>query len=134
MGRWLAGRLSGPQHWVLHDRDAALLGVAAVSGVAADGSAVTFDTHHGELTGLRADDLAGTSLVTASALLDLLTAQEVDGLAAACAAAGCPALLTLSVAGEAEFAPADPLDAEFAAAFNDHQRRDGPLDRGACLV
>ena len=25
MGRWLAPRLPGPQHWVLHDRDADLL-------------------------------------------------------------------------------------------------------------
>lgn len=127
MGRWLSRRLPGPQHWVLHDRDAALLEVAAVTGVAADASAVTFETHHDELTGLSAEDLAGTSLLTASALLDLLTVDEVDGLAAACAEAGCPALLTLSVAGEVEFSPADPLDAEFAAAFNDHQRRDGLL-------
>ena len=35
--------------------------------------------------------------MTASALLDLLTAEEVDALADACTAAGCPALLTLSV-------------------------------------
>ncbi|WP_425388312.1 SAM-dependent methyltransferase [Amycolatopsis taiwanensis] len=127
MGRWLAARLPGPQHWVLYDRDAALLEVATVTGVAADSTPVTFETRLGELTGLRAEDLAGTSLVTASALLDLLTAEEVDGLAAACAGAGCPALLTLSVSGEVEFAQAEPLDAEFEAAFNDHQRRDGRL-------
>src|SRR4051795_8930408 len=29
MGRWLAARLSGPQHWILHDRDPALLAEAA---------------------------------------------------------------------------------------------------------
>lgn len=127
MGRWLAGRLPGPQHWVLHDRDAALLEVATVAGATADGSPVTFETHLDELAGLRAGDLAGTSLVTASALLDLLTAEEVDGLAAACADAGCPALLTLSVSDKVEFTPAEALDAEFAAAFNDHQRRDGRL-------
>ena len=65
----------------------------------------------------------GTSLVTASALLDLLTAEEVDGLAGACADAGCPALFTLSVVGRVEFDPAEPLDADFEAAFNAHQRR-----------
>ena len=34
MGRWLAPRLHGPQHWVLHDRDADLLerAVAAPPG------------------------------------------------------------------------------------------------------
>ena len=29
MGRWLAPLLPGPQHWVVHDRDADLLAVAA---------------------------------------------------------------------------------------------------------
>src|ERR1700752_3888106 len=28
MGRWLAPRLPGPQHWILHDRDAGLLELA----------------------------------------------------------------------------------------------------------
>ena len=43
MGRWLAPLLSGPQHWVLHDRDADLLALAAadVPGPGADGAAVT---------------------------------------------------------------------------------------------
>ncbi|MGH3909433.1 MAG: SAM-dependent methyltransferase [Pseudonocardiaceae bacterium] len=125
MGRWLAGRLPGPQLWILHDRDPGLLprAGAAMPGVAADGAPVTMRTQQGDLTDLRAADLAGTSLVTASAVLDLLTAEEVDGLAAACVEAGCAALLTLSVAGRVELAPVDPLDAEFAAAFGTHQRR-----------
>ena len=39
MGRWLAPRLPGPQHWVVHDRDADLLklAVAGAPGPAADG-------------------------------------------------------------------------------------------------
>lgn len=125
LGRWLAGRLRGPQHWILHDRDPELLARAGASmtGTAAEGSPVTVETQEGDLTGLRAIDLAGTSLVTASALLDLLSFSEVDGLAAACVDAGCPALLTLSVVGTVELAPADPLDDEIAAAFNAHQRR-----------
>jgi hypothetical protein len=125
LGRWLAGRLRGPQHWILHDRDPELLARAGAgrTGTAADGSPVTVETWEGDLTGLRAADLAGTSLVTASALLDLLTFDEVDGLAAACVEAGCPALLTLSVVGRVELAPADPLDVEVAAAFDAHQRR-----------
>lgn len=125
MGRWLAGRLPGPQRWVLHDRDPALLAHAAgrLPGAAGDGGPLTVVREHGDITRLGAADLAGTSLVTASALLDLLTAEEVTGLAAACAGAGCPALLALSVAGHVEIAPADPLDAELAAAFDDHQRR-----------
>jgi SAM-dependent methyltransferase len=127
LGRWLTRELPGPQHWILHDRDPRLLSLAAASlaGLAdRDGGPVTVDTREGDLTRLRASDLAGTSLVTASALLDLLTFGEVDALAEACVGANCPALLTLSVVGSVELDPADPLDAEIAAAFDAHQRRE----------
>jgi hypothetical protein len=125
MGRWLARRLPGPQVWILRDRDAGLLTHARANmpSVAADGAPVTARTEEGDLTGLRATELAGTSLVTASAVLDLLTSEEVDGLAAACVEAGCAALLTLTVVGSVEIAPFDPLDVAFAAAFDSHQRR-----------
>jgi hypothetical protein len=116
LARWLSGRLPLPQRWILHDRDPDLLARAKVPGV-------SVETQVGDLTGLSAGDLAGTSLVTASALLDLLTFDEVHSLAEACVEAGCPALFTLSVAGRVELEPADPLDAEFTAAFNAHQRR-----------
>ena len=101
-----------------------MLAVASVTGPAAGGGTVTCETRQGDLRDL---DLGGSSLLTASALLDVLTVEDVDGLAAACAAADCPALLTLSVAGRVDLAPADPLDGAFTAAFNDHQRRDGRL-------
>ncbi|MFC8802244.1 hypothetical protein ACFT9J_02185 [Streptomyces anthocyanicus] len=129
MGRWLAPLLDGAQHWVLHDRDPYLLHFAAVAAprTAADGSRVTVETRRGDLARLTPEALTGAALVTASALLDVLTAEEVGTLAAACAAAGCPALLTLSVAGRVDLTPAHPLDAEIAAAFNDHQRRTGML-------
>ncbi|MHA5047048.1 class I SAM-dependent methyltransferase [Streptomyces sp. SD15] len=125
MGRWLAPRLDGAQHWILHDRDPYLLHFATVGAprAAADGSRVDVTTQRGDIGRLTADALTGASLVTASALLDVLTLEEIDRLAAACAGAGVPALLTLSVVGRVEFAPADPLDAEFAEAFNAHQRR-----------
>src|SRR5882757_6930768 len=119
MGRWLAGRLPGPQHWILCDRDPGLLARAraGMPSLAADGAAVTARTWQDDLTSLRAEELAGTSLVTASAVLDLLTLEEVDGLAAACVQAGCAALLTLTVIGRVQIDPHDPLDEEFAAAF-----------------
>jgi hypothetical protein len=125
MGRWLAGRLPGPQHWIMYDRDPDLLDHAAatMTGVAADGSPVTVETRRRDITRLTIEDLTGGSLVTASALLDLLTVEEVNGLAAACVGAACPALLTLSVVGEVDLTPGDPLDAEISAAFNAHQRR-----------
>lgn len=125
MGRWLAGRLPGPQHWIGQDRDPDLLALLAARtpASAADGSPVTVNTEIGDITQIRAAHLIRTSLVTTSAVLDLLTADEVDGIAAACADAGCPALLALSVTGQVELSPADPLDAEIGAAFNAHQRR-----------
>jgi hypothetical protein len=139
LGRWLAPRLPGPQHWILHDHDPALLAHAAAHlprrasrpgtggatpGDATDAAAdVTVETRQGDVTALTAADLAGTSLVTCSALLDLFTAEEIDTLAEACAKARCAALFTLSVAGQVTLEPADPRDGEVAAAFNDHQRR-----------
>jgi hypothetical protein len=120
MGRWLAGRLDRPQHWVLHDRDPRLLALAEAALATED---VTVETRRAEIAGLRATDPAGTSLVTASALLDVLTGAEVRSLAAACVEARCPALLTLTVVGRVELEPPEPLDERFQAAFNQHQRR-----------
>lgn len=125
MGRWLAPLLAGPQHWVLHDRDADLLARAAADppGPAADGAPVTVETRRADVTRMPARDLAGATAITASALLDLLTGEELARLAGLCAGAGCPVLLTLSVVGRVEIAPADPLDPRLAAAFDAHQRR-----------
>ncbi|MGW6448498.1 methyltransferase domain-containing protein [Lentzea sp. NPDC055074] len=121
MGRWLAGRLGGVQHWVLHDRDPRLLGLAEASMNALPD--VTAETREGDLTSLKAADIAGADLVTCSALLDLLTAGEMNELAMACVEAHVPALFTLSVAGRIDIDPAEPLDAAFQDAFNAHQRR-----------
>ncbi|WP_133913787.1 trans-aconitate methyltransferase [Streptomyces sp. NBC_00582] len=136
MGRWLAPRLDGGQHWILHDRDPYLLHFAAVASprAAADGSRVTVETRRGDVARLTPDALTGAALVTASALLDVLTREEIETLAAACAGAGCPALLTLSVAGRVEFSTPDPMDEELTAAFNDHQRRGGLLGPDAVGV
>jgi methyltransferase family protein len=133
MGRWLAPRLPGRQHWVLHDRDADLLEVAAVAppGPAADGAAVTVEARHSDITRLHPGDVADATLVTASALLDLLTEDELAGLVNVCAGAGCPTLLTLSVVGRVDVSPADPLDSRIAAAFDAHQRR--AMERGRLL-
>ncbi|MBW6434777.1 class I SAM-dependent methyltransferase [Actinoplanes hulinensis] len=119
LGRWLSPRLPLPQHWIMTDRDPALLLRAA--GDMPEG--VTVSTQRRDVTELTAADLAGTDLVTCSALLDLLTAAEVERLAAVCAEARVAALFTLSVTGEVRLAPDDPLDAEIEAAFNEHQRR-----------
>jgi len=121
MGRWLAPRLPGPQHWVVHDRDADLLELA----VAGPPAAATVEARRSDITRLTPPDLGGASLVTASALLDLLTADELARMLGACA--GRPMLLALTVVGRVRLTPADPLDALIGAAFNAHQRRGGRL-------
>ena len=123
MLRWLSPRLPVPQHWVLHDRDAELLDLA--TGRAPAGrNPVVVETRHGDLTHLRAEELGDATLLTASALLDMMTADELGRLVDLCARVGRPVLLALSVTGEVSLAPGDPLDAEVREAFNDHQRRD----------
>ncbi|WP_308251246.1 methyltransferase domain-containing protein [Streptomonospora nanhaiensis] len=125
MGRWLAPALVGPQHWVLRDRDPGLLDRARADlpRAGGGGAPVTVEVRAGDLTHLRPADLASADLVTASALLDLLTAAEVAALAEVCVAAGCPVLWSLSVVGRVELDPSDPLDGAIAAAFDAHQRR-----------
>jgi hypothetical protein len=133
MGRWLAPLLSGPQHWVAHERDVDLLEVAAADhpGPAADGADVTVEPRHSDITRLAPGDLVGATLITASALLDILTEEELAGLVNVCVDNGCPLLLTLSVVGRVGLIPPDPLDRRVAAAFDAHQRRS--TERGRLL-
>ena len=121
LGRWLAPLLPGPQRWILHDRDAELLALARAD--------VEIETRVSDVTRLEPADLAGATLITASALLDLLTRDELTRLVHACAGAGCPVLFALSVTGRVQLLPADPLDARLTAAFNTHQRRRTPRGR-----
>jgi hypothetical protein len=125
MLRWLAPQLPGPQHWINYDFDADLLAAldAAPGPATADGSQVTTETRHCDVTRLRTYDLAGAALITSSALLDLLTAAELRRLVRVCASAPCPVLITLTVTGLVQLWPPHPLDQDVASAFNAHQRR-----------
>jgi hypothetical protein len=129
MGRWLAPRLPGPQHWVVHDRDPDLLelAVAAPPGPAS----VTLETRPSDITALAPGDLAGADAIVASALLDLLTAGELAAVLDTCLAVECPVLLALTVVGRVALTPAEPLDARIGGAFDAHQRRGGLLGSDA---
>ena len=126
MMRWLAPLLPGPQTWVLHDWNPGLLQHALERAAPRDlsGTPVSVSSRVGELERLDGTQLAGATLVTASALLDVLTAPEAHAVADACIEVGAPVLLSLSVTGEAELRPWDARDTLFEAAFNDHQRRE----------
>ncbi len=125
MGRWLAPQLDLAQHWILYDLDPGLLAqaVADPPGPASDRPAVTLETRLLDVTRLNPGQLVGASLVTASALLDMLTEDELERFVTACAGAGGPVLVTLSVIGRVDLAPAEPWDGRIRAAFNEHQRR-----------
>lgn len=135
MLRWLAPRLPGPQHWTLYDRLPGLLDAARrTSTVDMFGTPVGIATTARDITTLTPTDLDGVSLVTASAVLDMLTTAELSAVVEACAGAGCPVLWTLTVVGEISFVPADARDSAHAAAFNAHQRRGGRLGPSASSV
>jgi SAM-dependent methyltransferase len=123
--RWLAPQLPGPQRWIGYDLDPDLLAAvnAAPDLAAADGSPVTTETRCRDVTRLDSAELAEATLITSSALLDLLTAKELDRLVRSCASARCPVLITLTVTGAVQLSPPHPLDQLVGAAFNAHQRR-----------
>lgn len=124
MVRWCAPLLPGPQTWVLHDwNDELLERAASAAALDGDGGPVTVATRPSELGRLRGGDLEGASLVTASALLDVLSADEIAAIVSACVEARAPALFALSVTGRVTLDPVDPGDRVFEAAFNADQRR-----------
>jgi hypothetical protein len=114
---------------VVHDRDADLLGlaVAGVPGPAADGAPVTVEARRSDIGRLAPHDLAGADVIVASALLDILTTDELVRMVRACVVERRPVLLALTVVGRVTLTPAEPLDSRVAAAFDAHQRRSGRL-------
>jgi hypothetical protein len=110
---------------VVHDRDADLLALALADppGPAAYKAAVTIEARRSDITRLAPGELADASLIVASALLDMLTADELAAMLGTCTASGCPLLVALTVVGGIALTPADPLDDRLSAAFNAHQRR-----------
>lgn len=141
--RFLAPRLPGPQRWQLIDHDAGLLEQARTHCgglVASDGSATEVELLTHNLNQLGIDDLRGLDLVSASALIDLVSDDGLQRFAQALAHARAASLIVLSVSGEWHFSRCgmtehaaehavestdiDQDDAWVRAAFNDHQRRD----------
>jgi SAM-dependent methyltransferase len=106
--------------WRLVDSDPELLAIAAASYAGAE-------TVAADLADLDDLPLAGARLVTASALLDLASADWLDGLAARLALAGVGLYARLSYDGAMVWTPPRPEDADVVAAFNAHQRRDKGL-------
>lgn len=106
--RAFGARLGGAV-WRMVDGDAALLRLAGGKG------------HCLDLNDVHALPLDGATLVTASALFDLVSAAWVDRLVARVAALGLPVYAALSYDGVMDWAPELPEDAGITAAFNRHQ-------------
>ena len=70
---------------------------------------------------------SGRHLVTASALLDLVSESWLRGLAAHCRAEGASALFTISYNGRSSCEPREPEDDLVLDLFNRHQRTDKGL-------
>ncbi len=121
--RYLSPRLLGPQQWTLVDHDADLL-----ARIRAPHGEVTVRPVTGDLATEGLAGVRGAHLVTAAALLDLVSDAWLEGLVDACATAGCAGLFALTYDGGIEWSGAgEPLDAMVRDAVNDHQRRDKGL-------
>ena len=121
--RYLAPRLTGEQRWTLLDRDAALLERATGAAVAVPGVA-RVERVLGELDQEGLELVPGADLVTASALLDLVTQEWLERLVTTCRAAGNAVLLTLTWDGTMIWGDPHPDDVLVAEAVWSHQLRD----------
>jgi SAM-dependent methyltransferase len=145
--RYLAARLPRGQRWLLVDRDPSLLSqvrertaaspvgrgraVEPVPGggvVLGGGLECHVETRCLDLD--RLDDsglFEGRHLVSASALLDLVSDHWLRTLAMRCRAAGAAALFTITYNGRFSCSPPEPEDEMVRRLMNEHQKRDKGL-------
>ncbi len=129
--RYLADRLPSPQQWLVVDRDPGLL--AEVPGrmrvwARASGCDLAVETRRADLGALADAGLfSGRHLVTASALLDLVSESWLRTLATRCRETGAAALFALTYNGESRCLPADAEDETIRALVNRHQKTDKGL-------
>lgn len=142
--RYLSPRLAGRQEWLLIDHDAKLLAAlperlarwSNASGYALAESEGTLIVRGGGFearaeriiadlsAGVHAQWLAGTQIVSASALLDLVAEDWLALLVSSCRAAGAAVLFALNYDGRIEWQPRDAEDTTVHALLNRHQRDD----------
>jgi hypothetical protein len=143
--RCLALLLGGMQRWRLADNDPKLLDAALAAthswagGRGAEarrarntlsmggGDLVCYlETELVDLSDLASVELPTDGLVTAAALLDLVSQDWLETLAQRCRAAGAAVAFALTYDGRTTVEPAEPEDALVLSLFNRHQR----LDKG----
>jgi len=140
--RFLAGHLPPQQRWLLVDRDGEILqeipGRMSSWGTAR-GYEVSVATHRFALRGAQLDcegetrqlDLGGLHdssifdgrhLVTASALLDLVSEDWLRALTGQCRRVATAVLFALTYTGKSRCSPVEPEDDIIRGLFNEHQR------------
>lgn len=112
-----------PIHWLLLDHDAALLAEARASAPPMP-AGDRIDCECFDLAETLAPRLAGADLVTASALLDLVSRRWIDAVVAACNTQRAAVLIAISVDGRIVFSDTDPDDAAVRVALGVDQARD----------
>ncbi len=117
--RFLAPRLLRTSDWLAVDQDARLLDALAPPA-GARVSTLQLDLAHA----LDEVPLAGRHLVTASALLDLVSAPWLARLAARCAESGADVLFALTYDGRIGWSPAEEGDERVRELINRHQLGD----------
>lgn len=120
--RYLDPRLSWIRRWSVVDHDPSLL--ARVQEPRAGRS---LERIPGDLGAEGLAAVPEADLVTASALLDLVSESWMRRLVDACRSSGAGALFTLSYDGRTAWSPPEPGDDEIRAAVNRHQERDKGL-------
>jgi hypothetical protein len=118
--RWLAPRLPIRQRWLHLDHNPVIsrsLPLAAETEIV-DESVEAL----GELLTRSSGD---RQLVSCSALLDVLTTEQIQAVCRAVIDNRVPAFFSLTVTGGLRLSPADAHDQLLLAAFNDHQCRAG---------
>src|SRR5262249_44842885 len=123
--RFVARRLPQPQDWLLLDHDAALLEHARQDAGVAIETRVVDLSHVDELSELA----SGRDLVTASALLDLVSEEWLRAVCSMCHRERSLVLFALSYDGRMTCAPEEPEDELVRSLVNHHQRTEKSFGR-----
>jgi hypothetical protein len=118
--RWLAPRLPILQRWLHLDHNPMISRTEPLPA-----ETVIIDASVEALDELLASSHAQRQLVTCSALLDVLTTDQIKAVCTAVVDNQVPAFFSLTVTGELTISPTHPHDQFLLSAFNDHQRRAG---------
>jgi SAM-dependent methyltransferase len=123
--RYLSPLIAGPQEWVLLDSDEQHLQRARELVTGCRRAGVGFEMRCLDLyRGLDAGMFGGAAVVSASALLDLVSAAWLAGLLQRCCAGNAIVLFALSYDGRIELEPREPDDEVIRSLVNRHQTTD----------